>query len=74
MNIYDYKRVVRTMGDVTTEDQAVVISIMRKDGAVVTRNMGDEQARRKVYEALRVLPFRAPEVRTTLGEKEECDG
>lgn len=74
MNIYDYKRVVRTMGDVTTEDQAVVISIMRKDGAVVTRNMGDEQARRKIYETLRVLPFKAPEVRTTLGEKEECDG
>lgn len=71
MNIYDYKRAVRTLGDVSLEDQAVVVCRMTKDGQIVTRNMGDLEARKKIYATLRVLPANTDGVNTTVRETEQ---
>ena len=71
MNIYDYKRAVRTMGDVSLEDQAIIVSRMTKDGQIITRNMGDSEARRKIYATLRVLPASTDGVESTVREEEQ---
>lgn len=70
MNIYDYKRAVRTMGDVSLEDQAIVVCRMTKDGQIITRNMGDKDARKKIYETLRVLPSSTDAMNSTVREEE----
>lgn len=71
MNIYDYKRAVRTLGDVSLDDQAVVVSRMTKDGQIITRNMGDLEARKQIYATLRVLPANTDGVNTTVREEEQ---
>lgn len=70
MNIYDYKRAIRTMGDVSLDDKAMVVSRMTKDGQIITRNMGDLEARKKIYATLRVLPANTDGVNTTVREEE----
>lgn len=70
MNIYDYKRAVRTMGDVSLEDQAIVVCRMTQDGQIITRNMGDLEARKKIYATLRVLPANTDGVNSTVREVE----
>lgn len=69
MNIYDYKRAVCTLGDISLEDQAVVVCRMTKDGQIVTRNMGDSEARKKIYATLRVLPATTDSVESTVREE-----
>lgn len=69
MDIYEYKRAVRMLGDVSMDDQAVVISRMKQDGTVVTVNCGDGEARKRIYDVLLVLPPTAPRVQTTQHEE-----
>ena len=64
MNIYDYKRAIRTMCDVSDDDQAIVVSRMTKEGQIITRNMGDPEARKKIYATLRVRPANKDGVNT----------
>lgn len=71
MNIYDYKRAIRTMCDVSEDDQAVVVCRMTKEGQIITRNMGDLEARKKIYATLRVLPANTDGVNTTVREEEQ---
>lgn len=71
MNIYDYKRAIRTMGDVSLDDKAMVVSRMTKDGQIIIRNMGDLEARKKIYATLRVLPANTDGVNTTVRGAEE---
>lgn len=69
MDINEYKRAVRTMGDVRIEDKAIVVSIMRKDGQIVTRNMGDADGREEIYRTLRVLPASTRDITTVTAGK-----
>lgn len=69
MNIYDYKRAIRTMGDVSLDDKAMVVSRMTKDGQIITRNMGDLEARKRIYATLRVLPATTNSVESTVREE-----
>ena len=71
MNIYDYKRAVRTLGDIQIEDQACVVARMTKDGQIVTRNMGEANARKKIYATLRVLPATTDGIESTIREEED---
>lgn len=73
MNIYDYKRAIRTMGDVSLDDKAMVVSRMTKDGQIITRNMGDLKARQQIYAALRVLPANTDGITSTVRLEEEDD-
>lgn len=73
MTIYDYKRAVRTLGDVSIEDQAIVVARLTKDGQIITCNMGELRARERIYAVLRVLPVNTDGIKSTVRE-EECDG
>ncbi len=71
MNVYDYKRAIRTMGDVSMDDQAMVVCRMTKDGQIITRNMGDPEARKQIYAALRVLPANTDGISSTVRKEEQ---
>lgn len=70
MNTYDYKRAIRTMCDVSEEDQAIVVCRMTKEGQIITRNMGDLEARKKIYATLRVLPCNTDGINSTVRKEE----
>lgn len=70
MDIYEYKRAVRMLGDISLDDKAVVICRMTKDGQIVTVNCGDKEGRLVIQAALRVVPMSAPQVTTTPAKEE----
>lgn len=70
MNIYDYKRAIRTMCDISEDDQAIVVCRITKNGQIITRNMGDLEARKQIYAALRVLPANTDGINSTVRKEE----
>ena len=56
MKIHEFKRAVNALGQISPDDHAVVVSILRKNGQIVTTNVGEASARAKIYETLKVLP------------------
>ena len=56
MNVYDYKRAVNTLGALTNEDEAVIICIKHKNGQIVTRNIGDKESLKMMYNVLNSVP------------------
>lgn len=70
MNIYDYKRAIRTMCDVSEDDQAIVVCRITKEGQIITRNMGALEARKQIYAALRVLPANTDGINSTVRKEE----
>lgn len=65
MEIVEYKRAVRCLGDVALSDQAVVIVRMKENGQIVSTNCGEKGARQKIYDIMAQIPVSANIVTTT---------
>lgn len=52
MTIEEYKRGVRTMGDIMPSDRCMIVAQVYKDGRLRISNIGDKEECMRVYKAI----------------------